>query len=348
MDNLPTPSGDEPPKPSRSDDDVEAQARRWLTALYVEDGGIDRAAFQAWLEAAPEHAQIYRRLEQAWRDLPLSDALDLELAPAPRVSRRKVAGARRAHPSGRRWLGAAALAASAAACVGAAFIWSLQKELSVAPVVYATQAAQLDTVSLPDGSTIAMGADTLISTSFTANERAIVLDRGTAYFDIAHDQQRPLTVRAANTNVRVLGTAFEVWSGPSGVRVSVTRGRVAVAAEGEAEQTASPGVRLGAGEQVSAAPSGALGEVTNFTPDEVLSWRQGRLSYRDAPLIDIVADLNRYRAAPIRIADNKAAGLRITAAFRIDQGEQVLAGLAASQPITIRQDGDALVVSSSP
>lgn len=338
-------------------DQVQAEARRWLAAIYAEGGSVDPAQFRAWLAVAPEHAHAYHALEQAWRDLPLSSALDVAIRRVP--SHRQVLAvpmpwARRALAGARGWQIAGVLAASLLVCVAVGLAWEtggVGKNASIATAAYTTGVAQVVTVSLPDGSTVALGANSGITTQFTKSARAIRLGRGTAYFDIAHDPSRPATVQAGNASLHVLGTAFEVWRGPSGVRLSVVRGRVAVEVDGaQARGTRAnsrKAVSVGAGDQVTIGIDGRLSDLREFAPGDLLSWRNGRLSYRDAALADIVADLNRYRTQPIRILDKRAGSLRVTAAFNANQGEQILAGLAASQPIVVRKAGNGLVISSS-
>lgn len=320
---------------AETDAHIQADARRWLVSIYA--GDVDQARFRVWLAAAPEHARAYRALEQAWRDLALSDRSDIEI-------RRTPSRARLGFALTRRWMGPGALAASLLLCVAAGLVWKTtgsSHDGRVAPTTYATKIATLRTVNLSDGSTVALGADSVIAAQFTQTARAITMNRGTAYFDIAHDPSRPLTVKAGNASLRVLGTAFEVWTGPSGVRLSVVRGRVAVDMKGTAAMS------LGAGKQITIGIDGSVSAVTPFAPDDLLAWRKGRLVYRDAALSDIVADLNRYRAAPIRLIDKRAETLRITAAFAIGQGEQILAGLAASQPIVVRKTTHGLIIQSA-
>jgi transmembrane sensor len=305
---------------------IEAEAREWLMAIYA--GQADQAGYRAWLAASPAHARAYRQLEQAWRDLPLTEASDVEI--------------RRKGVSRQRWLVPAALAASLLLCLGLGLGWNVfvgGNEAS--PVLaYATEIGKIRAVTLPDGSTVALGADSAMAANFSKAARAITLDHGRAYFDIAHDASRPLTVTAGNASLHVLGTAFEVWKGPSGVRLSVIRGRVAVGLKDASGYVAS----LGAGEQIIVHADGSLTKIAAFAEKDLLAWRTGRLVYRDAALADVVADMNRYRAQPIKILDPRAGALRVTAAFRADQSEQVLAGLAASQPIRLEKSQDGVIL----
>lgn len=55
---------------SRPSAELLVQAARWHTLMQapeVSDG--ERAAFTAWLEQAPEHAQAYQRMDTLWGEL---------------------------------------------------------------------------------------------------------------------------------------------------------------------------------------------------------------------------------------------------------------------------------------
>ncbi|MDF5995802.1 hypothetical protein P4200_19175 [Pseudomonas aeruginosa] len=44
-------------------------------------------------------------------------------------------------------------------------------------------------------------------------------------------------------------------------------------------------------------------ELGHVAPEQVASWRDGQLVFRDKPLGELVEELSRYRAAPIRLGD---------------------------------------------
>ncbi|HCQ50227.1 MAG TPA: iron dicitrate transport regulator FecR, partial [Achromobacter sp.] len=45
------------------------------------------------------------------------------------------------------------------------------------------------------------------------------------------------------------------------------------------------------------------------------AWREGRVVFKNAPLADVVRDMNRYLATPLRLADDKVGRLRVSASF---------------------------------
>jgi transmembrane sensor len=68
-------------------------------------------------------------------------------------------------------------------------------------------------------------------------------------------------------------------------------------------------------------------------------WRQGRLAYDDAPLAEVVADLNRYGRRPLAVGSPAAARLKVTAAFDVAQADRFVAELPRVLPVRLVSDG---------
>lgn len=96
-----------------------------------------------------------------------------------------------------------------------------------------TEAGEQQTLSLPEGSTIALeGATRLRLTHVAAKDVRLDLERGVVRFHVAHVDGRTFVVTARGVAVRVVGTRFRVALreelGVESVFVSVDEGRVAV------------------------------------------------------------------------------------------------------------------------
>ena len=72
------------------------------------------------------------------------------------------------------------------------------------------------------------------------------------------------------------------------------------------------------------------------------------LIYEDAKLLDLVADVNRYYSGGIEFADNDISDLRVTAAFRPNQIDQMLQTLTRAYPLQARHDGSGRIVLGRP
>lgn len=63
--------------------------------------------------------------------------------------------------------------------------------------------------------------------------------------------------------------------------------------------------------------------------ENVLAWRQGKIVFRNAPLAQVVAEMNRYLARPIRLDVPSLRDYRVAGVFNIDEPEAILAALPA-------------------
>jgi ferric-dicitrate binding protein FerR (iron transport regulator) len=81
--------------------------------------------------------------------------------------------------------------------------------------------------------TLNHGSELRYSSAPDARAREVTL-KGEAYFDVAHDPERPFIIHANGITVKVLGTAFNVkaYTGHAEVRVTVARGLVDVSKPG--------------------------------------------------------------------------------------------------------------------
>jgi transmembrane sensor len=94
---------------------------------------------------------------------------------------------------------------------------------------------------------------------------------------------------------------------------------------------------------LSARPELVLSRVA---PEAAGAWRQGHLSYIEAPLSELVADLNRYYAPGIRLSDPAIGRYRLTASFRADDIETFLSTLPDAAPVRLtRGPRDEVVIS---
>lgn len=279
---------------------AEAEAIDWVIRLQDPDF-CDWDGFTSWLEGSPFHASIYDRvaradedvatiLEKRAEDVPANDDKASWVSPA----RRTVLG----------WSAAAAVAA----VVGSYALMPGQSALETVSVA----AGEHRSVVLPDGSSIALNGGTQLS--YDRDGRFARLEHGEALFAVVHDDQNPFIVEAAGRQLVDAGTAFNVIVSGGELDVAVSDGDVIVEPQREA-------IALTAGEAVHIAGRTAVRRT--IAPDDVASWRQGRLVYADAPLPLVASDLARNLGVDIRVSAN-AAGSRFTGTIQLDAEPRIL------------------------
>jgi transmembrane sensor len=319
---------------------IDEQASNWVvrqesTALSPDE----QRDLQAWRAADPRHDRTYDSLRRTWGDIKALSGL-AELAPVMEPHAAAGTGER----ANRRWRPfAAAGFASAAAAVLVAILGVDAPSPPPAPV-FATEVAELRRLRLGDGTLITLGAKSEISVQFAGGERRVTLAGGEAFFEVARDVARPFVVTAGGSTIRVLGTKFDVARAAGSVRVSVLEGHVQVKAPSAGSQTLH---NLRAGQHLElASSSGAVArESVGATPVAISqapvptpgSWRSGRLTYENARLGHVVADINRYYEPGVEL-DPAIADLRVTASFKTRELEAFLAALDTALPVRVTEE----------
>lgn len=218
--------------------------------------------------------------------------------------------------------------------VGGAAAWRLWREhIPGWQATLATATGRQSVQALPDGSTIALDAQTRAEVRYYGARRHVRLLAGTAFFSVARDAARPFVVDAAHARITVLGTRFEVALAEDGaLRVAVEEGRVRVQ-----DQAGGRGAcELTARETLHWPPGGAPRRGSE--PGDVAPWRDGWLDFRHEPLGPAVQRLARYSAKPLRVEPG-AAQLPVFGRVRIAEAGEWLRLLPRTLPVTVREEG---------
>ncbi|TWB49991.1 FecR family protein [Nitrospirillum viridazoti] len=313
------------------------EAARW--ALRRADAPLtpeEEAAFQAWLAADPGHRDSYQALHATLEDPALAEAM-AGLDAAPPAARRPASHAiPRAIPRARRLLPGLALAACAALAL--VVVWPNIDRYMATPLRYETAGGQGRTVTLPDGTALNLNGDTVVEARLGHGHRWLTLSRGEAYFDVAHDSDRPFEIEAGGrAAITVLGTAFDVDLTRDVVELSVYRGRVRFTAAG-----AGTGRELTAGQR-AAVHNGQLQSLADFNP-AAEDWRQGWLETEGITLGRLAERLSRRSALPIVLTDSRLATRQISGRFRLDDPARLLATLGRVHGFTVDRQADRLLL----
>ncbi len=226
------------------------------------------------------------------------------------------------------------LAASIVAVMAIPIALPLIRSMQMAPAVniVETRAGENRDVPLDDGSTVTVGARSTISVRMSRAAREVTLDRGEAFFRVAKDPARPFIVRIGNTTVAAVGTAFNIRRAVDRVVVAVADGIVRVDAPATLA-TAPSQAQLGVGQQLSIDTTDGSSTMQVVDAGEIAIWRAGLFQYRDEPLPSVLADVSRYYAHDVVIADPEVAKLRVTGTVFANDVESWLLSLEAALPV---------------
>jgi len=363
------------------------QAVDWM--IRLQSGALPRAQreqFADWLRESPLHvaemlrvAQLHNALEQfaGWSNLSREGATDNDndtvvefpavvipvreetQSPVQQVSSESSSLTRHSL-----WIGA--LAASVLVImVGVMWFWQ-----SVDRQTIETERGERRIVALSDGSVLQVDPDTRLRVEYRAATRQLFLERGRALFRVAKGPQRPFLVRANDTVVRAVGTAFGVERTRLNTTVTVAEGKVAVLptaalapslmlADAERPESGSnkPSTAhkagqesplfLTANQQVTVQRSGAAEPIQQVDSNKALAWANGRLVFENDTIAAVVTEFNRYNKVQMHVGDERVAARPISGVFNADDPESFLAFLQVATRVRIVRGDDKNIVIAS-
>lgn len=224
-----------------------------------------------------------------------------------------------------------------------------------------TKKGSKSNITLPDGTEVTLNADSKITygENFAKQIREVTLT-GEAYFDVKHDEHHPFIIHAGNTNIKVLGTAFNVrnYEQEDFLETSLIRGKIEVTfinAPGN-KIILKPSEKLviskinGADSAASAhkATSPGLMSLTHVTVvDSVvseISWIDNKTILIDKPLIEIMGELERQYNIKATFKSNTAKSYRYTIHLGNKSLNQVMEILNMSKGIQYKLENDELII----
>lgn len=300
---------------------IQQQAADWLIRFSEqEEGEVDvalNAEWQRWCDQDERHERVYRQMHQLWTSATL----------APASTQRK------ARPQ--RFLTVALLA-------GLVGMVASQLPYNYWLADQRTATGEIRRVTLDDGSVLTLNTHSAVNLHFDARQRTVELVSGEAYANVAKDPAgRPFVIRSAQASAQALGTRYSVREFGDSTRVHVEESRVQVTAQ----DNPTVSVALNAGQQVSLNQHQLLHAVQNGVSEE--GWLHNQLVFENAPLSEVVSELERYHRGVIYLDPrdrDMLAALRFTGVLPLDDTQRALSLLSHALPLTYRQPINAVVL----
>jgi transmembrane sensor len=186
---------------------------------------------------------------------------------------------------------------------------------------YETAYGEHRPVPLADGSVINLNTNSCVWARITRTAREISLERGEAFFTVAHDPSRPFKVNVDADVFTAKGTKFSVQREPMGViRTYVLDGAVEVpnhnGIEGSSEPVPPRPLTAKAGSAVVITSGQTdVQEIGLAAVQEKVAWTGGNIVI-DGTLADAVEEFNRYNRRRLEVANPSDAGRRIQGIYK--------------------------------
>lgn len=225
------------------------------------------------------------------------------------------------------------------------FVWDLTTETTkpkpgkvdeVDEQISITDKGENTEILLPDGSKVQLNADSRLtwSPNFSDSIRQIHLS-GEAFFDVAHDSQRPFIVHTENLDVTVLGTTFNVRAYPDDEKPVTTLVSGIVELSGKTNKP----VTLQPMQAAVLDKNTEQFEIEDVSEFEAAPWREGKLLFQDTPLEKVVRDIERKYDVECYIDSSELNGFLFTGTFDNLTIDEVLRVLKISSDINYNKDG---------
>lgn len=176
-------------------------------------------------------------------------------------------------------------------------------------------AGQRINLELSDGTVVWLNSRSTIQypAYFAGNKSRTIHLNGEAYFEVAHNAQKPFIVETTKGSVEVLGTKFnlEAYADNNSFVTSLMEGSVKVTS-GNDELLIKP-------DEMAILEHGKL-KATPIEDYNVYRWKEGLICFKDETFVNIMNKFETCYGVTIKIENNKVISSRYTGKFRQSDG----------------------------
>lgn len=195
---------------------------------------------------------------------------------------------------------------------------------------------------LADGTKIMVNSESVVRypVNFSGSKREIWLE-GEAYFEVARNESQPFIVHLAESDVKVLGTSFNVmaYKNESNTEVTLVEGKVEVKTSGNNE-VLLPGYQV----QIDHITS----RIENKKVDVALytAWKEGVMRFDDLPLERLMLRLSRWYNIVFEFSQEELKGRLFSGGFKkYEELERVLNMIQKINDVKFSVVNDKIVIS---
>jgi transmembrane sensor len=193
---------------------------------------------------------------------------------------------------------------------------------------------------LPDGTKILLSKNSEITypKSFEGDTREINLT-GEGFFDVHHDSVHPFIIHTQGTDVRVLGTSFNVRAYNAQVQVLVKTGRVQFS-KNNANVILTKGQKGEILANVDTIIKSEISEVKMVMKDKLNSFVFNKMS-----LGEVAENLSKQFNKEIKFSQDKIKNCKLTATFENENLENIIAVIAETFNLKVDSQSDTILLS---
>jgi ferric-dicitrate binding protein FerR (iron transport regulator) len=186
----------------------------------------------------------------------------------------------------------------------------------------ATSNGQSSKIFLPDSTVVWINSGTKLSynTSFAVDKRAVKLT-GQAFFQVARNEQLPLTVTCNDLEIRVLGTSFDISAYPEDKNISVVLESGSIQLQKADDHSLIQ--KMQPGEMAEFNTNHRKLSISKVDCNNYTSWKNGILIFKDQPMEKVLEKLERWYNIDIEVKSNKVNQLIFNATIINESVEEI-------------------------
>jgi len=232
-----------------------------------------------------------------------------------------------------KWLRVAAIFMLPVFTAAGMYFYMSGKGNSTTPLIVAVERGQKANITLPDGSKVWLNSESklIYAADFNVDKRELQLN-GEAYFEVAHNPEKPFIVRSNDISVKALGTAFgmKAYKEDNIISSILMKGKVLVTTP-DGEAILLPNERIMYNKSTHKKIQNSVTNAKDFT-----GWIHNQLRYEDVSLQEIAKDIQRIYNIEIVFADSQLKNQRFTGSIDNNSLESVLNIITLTSPVSFQ------------
>jgi len=189
-------------------------------------------------------------------------------------------------------------------------------------------------LKLSDGTSVWLNSGSSIKypDRFVGNNRTVIL-KGEAYFEVESDPKKPFIVETSSLSTKATGTKFNVsgYTSADVAEVTLVSGKVEVSLTDNKKNINSS--KLDINQHFSFNKVNGTTSIINEDTYKYISWKDGKLVFRNEPLNQVVKKISQVFNIDIEIKGDEIQNYCFRATFQDESLSEILKLLKMSSPI---------------
>ncbi|MBB6270760.1 ferric-dicitrate binding protein FerR (iron transport regulator) [Pedobacter cryoconitis] len=216
-------------------------------------------------------------------------------------------------------------------------------ELPLARETYEVPKGKMISLVLNDGTQVQLagGSSFQYPRNFPGHTREVTLISGEAFFKVKHNPEQPFIVHSSGTEVKVLGTRFNVSnvSGSNHLAVTLTQGSISFKSKDQVEKILIPGQKLTYDKILNKTRKIEAAD-TSYTT----SWTAGILWFKQSPVVEVIQKLEAYYGVTFKVEGTPDLTVPLTGKFKRQPLSRILKLIENSSELKFKQEQNTITI----